>query len=262
MNPGQITHVRAFPSDIVRTGQRQLTGRLVPYNEIADVMDILADGRYDIYREGFKPGAFAPQAGIKGKGIVEKIGLVHRHEGGLGYLGPFTALREEPDGLWGDALILPTKAEDVGALLQAGVDELSIEFRSVAQDHTMVDDSGVRWRVRAHLDQVALEPKGAYRSAQVLQFRAEMDREKAEKAEEAAKRAEAEAAEAEEWRQAQAAAEEARARAEKEAEAAIERRRRFEEMAERFDDVARKQDELTKKYLPAAQPHRDRLPRS
>lgn len=262
MNPNFV-HLRAFPTTLVRTGDRRLTGRLVPYNEIADVLDILEDGKPDVYREGFRSGAFATQANTKEKGVLNRISLRHRHEGdGLGYLGPFVGLREEPDGLWGDVQILRSRANDVEDLLNAGVDELSIEFRVPRGDNTSIDDNGVRWRTRAHLDGVALEPKGAYRSARVLQFRAEIDQEKAKEAQEAAEKAAAEAAEAEERQRAEQAAEEVRQRSEAEVEAAIERRRRFAEMVDRFDRTAAKQEELTREYLPGQVPGRGGLPRS
>lgn len=176
-----MTFQRAFPAQIERTGPRQLTGRLVPYDEPTDVLDVLPDG-VDIYREGFRYGAFAPQANTTEKGVLTRIGLVHRHEGGLGYLGNFTALREERDGLYGDVAILRSKAGDVEDLLDAGVRELSIEFHPPGAGHTEVDEAGIRWRTRAHLHRVALEPQGAYSSAQVLAFRAEVDHRQVEHA--------------------------------------------------------------------------------
>jgi HK97 family phage prohead protease len=233
----QVTFLRAFPSHIEQSGPRQLTGRLVPYDMITDVLDQLPNGEMDIYREGFRPGAFGPQAKVREKGAISKIGLVHRHEGGLGYLGPFTALREAPDGLYGDVAVLRSKAGDVEDLLAAGVEELSVEFRLPRTNHTTVDGAGVRWRTRAHLDQVALEPKGAYRTAQVLAYRAEIDEALAEKAEQA-KLAEAEAL---------LAAEKAR-QAEAEAEAALERRRRWNELTGRLSDEEERQRQLVRDY--------------
>jgi HK97 family phage prohead protease len=217
-----------------------LTGRLVPYDVVADVLDEKPDGGYDIYKEGFRRGAFSPQVtnGANNKAILTKIGLIHRHDGGLGYLGPFVGLREEKDGLWGDVMILPTKADDVGALLDAGIEELSIEFRLPPPDtHTSVDDSGIRWRTRAHLDQVALEPRGAYRTAQVLAYRTEVDTTAAVAA----------AAEAEQTRLATEAAEEQR-RLETEANANLERRQRWDAMSGRLDREMSKQADLVRTY--------------
>jgi HK97 family phage prohead protease len=237
-------YVRAFSTELTIASPRQLTGRLVPYNVTADVLDELGDGKVDIYREGFRPGAFAPQANTREKGVLNKIALVHRHEGGLGFLGPFVALREKPDGLWGDVSVLRSKAPDVEDLLAAGVNELSVEFRLPRVGHTEVDDDGVRWRTRAHLDQVALEPRGAYRTAEVLAFRSEVEqaeREQTESQEAQEAKAAAEAAEV-------AAQEEAKAKVEAAAEAAAERRRKWDELSSRVDVELAKQEELVKQY--------------
>ncbi len=233
----QLTYLRAFPTQIERTGPRQLTGRLLPYNLPADVIDDLPDGRIDFYREGFRPGAFGPQVHTREKGVLSKISLIHRHDGGLGYLGPFVALREAADGLYGDVAVLRSKADDVEDLLAAGVEELSVEFRLPPKNNTDIDGDGVRWRTRAHLDQVALEPKGAYHSAQVLAYRAGLDEEQRERAEAEQARQAAEAAEAAEH-----------ARVEAEAQAAIEKRERWEQLTGRLDGDLERQAQYVRDY--------------
>jgi HK97 family phage prohead protease len=211
-----------------------LTGRLVPYNQVTDVADLLPDGTHDVYREGFRPMAFNTQATSTEKGVIARIGLAHRHDSGLGYLGPFASLREDEDGLYGDVSILRSKADDVEDLLANGVNELSIEFRVPQVNGTEVDDDGIRWRVKAHLDGVALEPKGAYDQAQVLAYRAAADEQAA----------------------AEAAADELRRKAEAEAEAIVERRLRFNELSRRADDVVERQKELAAQFGYAPLRHR------
>jgi HK97 family phage prohead protease len=185
-----MSHLRAFPTELVfptemKAEGRLLTGRLVPYNVVANVADELPDGRLDIYKEGFRPGAFGPQVNTREKGVFTKIKLRHCHDdSGLGFLGPFVSLREQADGLWGDVAVLKSKAGDVQDLLDAGVNELSIEFAvSKRAESTAVDDVGVRWRTMAHLMGVALEAKGAYSEAQVMAFRSERDAAEVEDAE-------------------------------------------------------------------------------
>jgi HK97 family phage prohead protease len=248
VNPSQ-SFVRAFPTRLEESepprsdGARLLTGRLVPYDQATDVLDYLPNGRPDLYREGFRRGAFEPQVRLGVK--VAKIGLYHTHDrgGGLGYLGPFKHLREQPDGLYGDIRILPTKADDLGALIEEGINELSIEFRLRGAANT-VEADGVRWRTAVHLDHVALEAKGAYSGAEVLAFRQAVDDEareaaeaEAKQAQEAAEREAAEAAEAERERAAALSAEEA-----------TERRRRWEELAGRLDGEKVKQASLVRTY--------------
>lgn len=226
MSESEIRHLRAYPTSIQATGDdnggRVLTGKLVPYDTASMVLDWLPDGKPDIYHEGFRRGAFGPQVDSNNKGVWHKISLIHKHEGGLGFLGSFIALREEVDGLYGDAKIVRTKTTDVEDLLDMGVNELSVEFRLPTIDSTQVDGNGVRWRVRAHLDQVALEPKGAYSSAQVLQFRAELDQ----------------------------LAKEEQERVETKVLAEQDRRRRFDELANtRLADEIGKQEDYLKRYV-------------
>lgn len=232
-----LTFLRAFPTQIERTGPRQLTGRLLPYNVPTEVIDELPDGRFDLYFEGFRPGAFGPQVHTREKGVLSKIGFIHRHDGGLGYLGPFTALREADDGLYGDVAVLRSKADDVEDLLNQGIDELSVEFRLPPKNHTDIDSDGVRWRTRAHLDQVALEPHGAYRSAQVLAYRAEVDEQQRERAEAEAARQAEEQAEAEAARLAEA-----------EAQAVLERREKWDQLTGRLDGELERQAQYVRDY--------------
>jgi HK97 family phage prohead protease len=203
------------------------------------VADPTDNGKHDVYREGFRRGAFDGQVltGGKNKGVFTRIGLIHKHEGGLGYLGPFTHLREGADGLYGTASIVSSKSTDVADLLDDGIDELSIEFRLRGAESTIVDSDGVRWRTSVHLDQVALEPKGAYSTAQVLQYRAEMD---------ALEREELEAKEAED---AKRLAEESQTKQlEDEAAAVLARRAAWDEMTARIDRDVLNQRELERTY--------------
>ena len=242
----QRLHFRAYPAQLQQTGKRTLSGRLVPYNEPADVVDQMPDGELEVYREGFRPGAFTPQ--MTDQGSVQKIGLIHRHEGGLGYLGPFIGLRDAPDGLYGDVRVLPSKASDVEALLDSGVRELSVEFRLPRTGHTTVDADGVRWRTRAHLDQVALEPRGAYSRAEVLAYRHEVDEAQREQSE-AEQAAEAEAQAQAEAQAAQDAADaEARQRVEDAATALAERKRLWDEMTARTPAAVEKQQEYVRDF--------------
>ena len=244
MTDKRLVFSRAFPVTVERTGTHQLTGRLVPYNQVANVADPQGDGTFDIYQEGFRPGAFGNQVNAREPGVSRKIGLIHRHDGGLGFLGPFVGLREQPDGLYGDVRITPSKADDVEALLDAGINELSVEFRLHKSRHTEVDTNGVRWRTGVHLDNVALEPKGAY-DARVVADRNEID----EMAGRAAKREEAEPQGATR----RPSARRLRPKAEKErieqaAQEAADRRKRFDELAARVPADAAKQQELVKTY--------------
>jgi len=230
-------YVRAFPTILEQRSRRELLGRFVPFNTPTQVADPLPSGRFDIYHEGFRRGAFAAQAMSAEPGTLRRIGLVHTHEGGLGYLGPVVRLREEDDGLWGDVAVLRSKADDVEDLIAAGIDKLSVEFRLPAMAANTVVENGVRWRTRAHLDLVALEPKGAYAGAHVAAFRADIDE---------LAREEAEAQAAEEAAAQQAA--DAAANAKAAEQAAAERRRRWDELTSRTAAEEARSAEYRQRY--------------
>lgn len=182
--------VRAFASDVQQTGTRTLSARIAPWDSPQEVAD-LVDGKLERYHEGFRRGVFDAQSTTTEPGVVRRIEFVHTHEGGLGFLGHGAALRAEDDGQWADFTILRSQASNVEDLLESGVDGVSMEFVPL-RGGTSIDDSGVRWRTRAHLVRVALEPVQAYPAARVMAFRGDVDEVLAAEAEQA----EAEAVEA------------------------------------------------------------------
>ena len=145
------------------------------------------------------------------------------------------------------------RANDVEDLLSAGVRELSVEFRLAGPSHTEVAADGTRWRTHAHLDAVALEPKGAYSGAEVMAFRAEID----ELAKEAAAVDAAKAAEEEAERLAMERAAAEQAGLEALAEEVLSRRDRFAAMAARLDQEMATQQRYVRDYGLTVPPHPD-----
>lgn len=237
MKLGSLPHFRAYAIDGLTLRDGRLLGRVVPYNRSAKVLDELPDGTVDIYAEGFRPGAFARQVTSTERSTPHRIDFVHSHDGGLGYLGHGSALLDHDDGLWTEFRVIRSQRENVEDLLAEGIEALSIEYRDYP-DGTEIDGDGVRWRTAAHLDRVALEPKGAYTEARVLAYRAELDELAAVEA------ATAEAARAEAEEAATRAAAEAG-----EAAAAEERARRVAEMGDFLAAETARQAELEARYL-------------
>ena len=201
-------HVRSAQLEY---SEGQLFGRLVPYNVVATVADILPNGKPDIYREGFRPGTFARQAHSAEPGVIKRVAFwhTHDHQEGAGYFGPARSLEDRDDGLYGEFRVLTSKRDDLRDLLDEGHADLSIEFRDRAG--TTVVDDGVRWRTDGRLGGVALDPSGAYPGAEVLAYRSIPELiEEMTNGDGARERAEAEETEAE------------RLRVEAEAEAALE----------------------------------------
>lgn len=229
-------HVRAFEDAELAMKDGRLTGRLVPYDTVAWVRDTLPNGRPDIYQEGFRRGAF-DRLLRDPKGNAGRIEFKHRHDGGLGYLGPGVDLEERDDGMYGTFQIVRSLRDDVSDLLGAGHRGLSIEFRELPGG--TVEEDEVRWRTDVAMHGVALEWRGAYSEAEVLAFRSEIESD--QEAQAAAAQVERERAEAE-----AAAAAEVEAKLAEAAEMA----RKQVAVAEWVAEQERLQAELVARYKP------------
>ena len=163
---------RSIPTTIERTDKRTLECRIVPWHVRAVAVDQLPDGKIDKYYEEFGPTAFDRQlkAAEKGGGPLQRITLVDQHHDGLGKVGFTVKARREDDGFYGTIRLLPTKVEDVEAMLEEGINKLSVEFIPHRGGTKFLDD-GTRVRNDAHLFRVALEAEGAYEGAEVLALR-------------------------------------------------------------------------------------------
>lgn len=166
-----MTLLRLMPAEVTMRDAHTLTGRLVPYDTPAPVVDLLADGSIDKYREGFRTTAF--ENAFAGPHRVRLVDG-HRINGDRGPdLAVATSLRHAADGsgLEGEfRMLTESDAERVANLLDVGVTGLSVGF-APARGGTHTDADGVRWRTRALLDHVSLEAVGAYAGAEVLAFR-------------------------------------------------------------------------------------------
>lgn len=148
-----------------RVDRTTLVGRYLPWDEPADVVD-LGVGGAERYREGFRRGAVDHQ--LRGSQEAQAfIQFVDGHEAGLGKLGYTLTLADEPDGLYGQLRVHRSAVDDVEQMLNDGITGLSVGF--VPRRH--VESDGVRWRTDVRLQHVALVPRGAYESAQVIAWR-------------------------------------------------------------------------------------------
>lgn len=166
MSEETLTLHREVSVEIAEGDGRTLVSRLVPYNEVATV----SDGGPP-YQEMFVPGAFARQ---KGAAHRIKAFLNYRHGQGLSdQIGFAKSVEERDDGLHGELRVLegPDGDKALQLVREGQLDRLSIEFR-VPPGGTRVVDSVVQ-RVRAHLEGIALVPRGSYAGAQVLAVREE-----------------------------------------------------------------------------------------
>jgi hypothetical protein len=238
----ELHHIRTVPVEL-ELSEGQLFGRLVPYGVVAQVADLTPSGDLDIYDEGFRKGAFARQAASTEPGVLRRVALRYEHDNPLRE-GVLISLEERDDGAYGEFMILPSYRNNWRALYDAGINELSVEFRERKEIGTSIEDD-VRWRVDAQLVGTALVAQGAYGAvgAEVLSMRS-LDEILAEQRAEREAAKERAAAEAE-----AAAAEVAAAEAAAAEEAAAEERRRALAEVEAFLAEARgRQAELAERY--------------
>src|SRR5436190_6902392 len=168
----ETTLHRAMPTQLERVDQRTLACRYCPFGVRANAIDPLPDGGIDRYVEEFASTVFNRQlsAAEKADGVIQRITLIDEHHEGLGKVGFTTELRREADGIYGVVRLLPSKIDDVTAMLDEGVDKLSVEFTPFRGGTKMLPD-GTRLRTDAHLHRVALVAQGAYTGSEVLALR-------------------------------------------------------------------------------------------
>lgn len=229
-----LVHVRAFDDAALDLSDGKLRGRLVPYDKPTLVMDTLPNGGTDIYNEGFRNTAF-DRLLRDPKGNAGRLEFKHRHDGGLGYLGPGIAMEQGDDGFYAEFQIVRTMRDNVADLLAAGHRGLSVEFRE--SPGGTVEEDGVRWRTDVRLTGVALCWQGAYSEAEVVAVRAEVEGDEAE-------RLKAEQAD----RERQQAADADAAAAQKAQDEADARRAHQAEVLESLAEMERQQAELAAKY--------------
>lgn len=162
----------AHPLDLV--DEHTLEGVLVPWEEVATVIDVDVDGRIDRYRERFERGAFDMQLSAAQSGVIRKVELRDQHAGGLGKMGYALALEDRDEGLFGRFRVRDANVRDVQQMYADGIDGLSISFHPLPRGGTRVDgygDEEVRTRTRAYLEHAALVATPAYPTARVSALR-------------------------------------------------------------------------------------------
>ena len=160
----------------LRDDGRTLTGRIVPYNEIANVVEVDSEtNEYVRYQETFLPHSLAAMAqGFSARGGKFANGqfiplLIDHNDNFDNMVGHATELRDEDDGayasfrLYDDARI--TKIRSVLTESHTG---LSISFRDVRTPRIVND---IVQRVQVFVSHVAATPSPAYQNAGILALR-------------------------------------------------------------------------------------------
>lgn len=169
------TFVRSAEFEL-RDDGRTLTGRIVPYGEVANVVEMDTESNTLVrYQETFLPHSLAAMAqGFASRGGKFSNGqfiplLIDHNDNFDNMVGHATELRDEDDGayasfrLYDDARI--TKIRSVLSESHTG---LSISFRDVRTPRIVND---IVQRVQVFVAHVAATPSPAYQNAGILTLR-------------------------------------------------------------------------------------------
>ena len=162
----ELAVFRSFAADLATEDDgRTITGRCVPYGEVATV----ADGDGPPYRERWVPGAFRRIVRAPSRTMFN---YAHR-EGLADLIGHAVGLEERPDGLHATFRALPGLVGDQAlGLINSGVATgLSVNVWVAARGSRTADDGVVERTLAARLPHVALTPEPAYAGATVTAVR-------------------------------------------------------------------------------------------
>lgn len=162
------SHLEVFERDDGRT----LEGCIVPYREIAEVIERdHATGEMKRYREQFLEGSLARQAQAitrRGNGAFIWLNLDHQMDL-QSKIGHCTSMRSEKDGAYATFKLYPgNDLEKVKGMLRESHTGLSVNFADY-RPPKFID--GIVSRVQVILDSVAATPTPAYAGAGIMSMR-------------------------------------------------------------------------------------------
>lgn len=162
------------PLDIVDEDRGVLLGRMIPFGEVAHIVEPDDTGQLVEYDEEFLPGCthrLRQQITAIGKANFLTLQLGHDEPGVSRHLGYGLAVHERDDGAYGE-FQLYTKRPDyqlVREMLGTAWNGLSVSFRD--RVNPRISDQGVVGRRAIDIQHVAAVPVAAYSSAGVLSIR-------------------------------------------------------------------------------------------
>jgi HK97 family phage prohead protease len=170
---GREVLVRTFAVESQSLDGRNLSVRVVPFDEVATVAD---PPDFRPYKEQFMPGVFKGQ-----ENAAHRIRLRSYHDQEVlqtgkrsremdSVVGKGVSLRESNGGVEAEFRFLDTPLANTARELVAegGYDGVSAEFVGI---RSRMSREGIKQRVKAHLDSVALALGPAYSKAEILALR-------------------------------------------------------------------------------------------
>ena len=159
---------RSFATDLEATDERTVTGLVVPYDAVAEIVEMRPDGPI-AYRERFVRGAFerATRPGNAGR-----VALVYSHDETLpNRLGYGTEFRETDEGLFGTFRLDESTAAKARDVLTTSHSGLSVSFLSLLPKALTERPGALVTRAAAHLQHVAAVSSPAYAGAVITSIR-------------------------------------------------------------------------------------------
>jgi hypothetical protein len=167
----KVTHVRFMPTEwTLGEGGRTVSGRIVPFGEVAQVHDVV-DGEIVRYREEFLPGCMTRMIqGAPARGGPKWIRFTMDHEQTFdANVGHCTDLSETDDGGHASFYLYDgpqlTKVRD---MLRTSHEGLSVEFKEVRPP---IIENEVHRQRQIFITAVTATPAPAYSGAKVLAMR-------------------------------------------------------------------------------------------
>lgn len=165
------TFIRSAEFEL-RDDGRTLTGRIVPYGEVAKIIELdESTGELVRYQEQFLPNSLMAMAqGFQARGGKFIPLLIDHNDNFDNMIGHATELRSEEDGAWCSfRLYDDSRITKIRSVLTESHTGLSIAFRDT-RTPKMIDD--VVSHVQVHVGHVAATPAPAYQGAGIESLRA------------------------------------------------------------------------------------------
>ena len=156
----------------LRDDGRSLEGCIVPYGQVATVVEPDDTGKLVKYQEQFLRGSLAGMAqGFKARGMLD-IPLLLGHDESMGNtIGFATGLEDREDGAWASFRIYDdSNLPKIQSMLRESHTGLSVKFRDVRAPK-LID--GVVSRVQVFLRHVAATPVPTYAGAGITAIRSQ-----------------------------------------------------------------------------------------
>jgi hypothetical protein len=171
---------RFIPCDgfSLRDDGRSIEGRIVPYDQVATVVEPDESGKLVKYQEQFLRGSLAGMAqGFKARGMLDIPLLLGHNEEFNSRIGFATGMESREDGAWASFRIYDdSNLVKIQSMLRESHTGLSIAFKDTRQPKLV---NGVVSRVQVFVGHVAATPVPTYAGAGITAIRAADDSQEA-----------------------------------------------------------------------------------